>query len=107
MAWKTVVEKGGHHPQKGEQGFKSKPSNEKVSKILTVRLTEEQFNVMKNALKDSPFNSLSDLTRAAILHFLMSIDADTTMTPPVSKNQLELMLAFATDAHDEDEDSED
>jgi hypothetical protein len=102
MAWKTVLEKGEHHPQKGEQGFKSKPSNEKVSKILTVRLTEDQFNVMKNALKDSPFNSLSDLTRAAILDYLMSIDADTTLTPPVSKNQLKLMMTFATDADSED-----
>ena len=70
MIWKTVVNNGEHHPQKGQQGFKKKPSKEKVSKVLTVRLTEEQIDLIKKSMHKTPYNSISDLTRAAIGQYL-------------------------------------
>jgi len=70
MIWKTVVNNGEHHPQKGQRGFKKKPSEEKVTKVLTVRLTEEQIDLMKRSMKKTPYNSMSDLTRAAIGQYL-------------------------------------
>ncbi len=71
--WKRVVEQGKQYPEKGERGFKSMPSNEKVSKTLTIRLTEQQIDVMKNSLKNLPFQSMSDLTREAIYEYLLKL----------------------------------
>jgi len=78
MAWITAVENKEQYPQKGQKGFRHKPLSEKVSKVLTVRLTEEQVSVMKKSLEHLPFTSLSDLTRTALLEYLVNHQIDIT-----------------------------
>lgn len=73
MIWKTVFENAEHYPKKGERGFKKKTSEEKASKVMTVRLSEEQIDLMKRTMKNTPYNSLSDFTRAAIGHYMTEI----------------------------------
>ena len=94
MAWQKVVEQGKHHPSKGTQGFTSKPSNERVSKVLTIRLTEEQIDVIKSSLKDLPFNSMSDLTREDIYQYLLKHQVDMNGQGYISPNQTSLLDAF-------------
>ena len=97
MAWKTVVENKEQYQQKGEKGFRHKPLSEKVSKVLTVRLTEEQVSVMKKSLEHLPFTSLSDLTRTALLEYLVNHQIDITDQYELSPNQLNIFDAFDVD----------
>ena len=97
MAWKTVVENKEQYPQKGEKGFKQKPLSERVSKVMTVRLTQEQVNVMKKSLEHLPFTSLSDLTRTALLEYLVNHQIDITDQYELSPNQLNIFDAFDVD----------
>jgi Arc/MetJ-type ribon-helix-helix transcriptional regulator len=98
MAWKTVVENKEQYPQKGEKGFKQKPLSERVSKVMTVRLTQEQVNVMKKSLEHLPFTSLSDLTRTALLEYLVNHQIDITDQYELSPNQLNIFDAFDVDS---------
>lgn len=98
MAWKTVVENKGQYPQKGEKGFKQKPISERVSRVMTVRLTQEQVNVMKKSLEHLPFTSLSDLTRTALLEYLVNHQIDITDQYELSPNQLNIFDAFDVDS---------
>ncbi len=99
MAWKTVVENKEQYPQKGEKGFKQKPLSERVSKVMTVRLTQEQVNVMKKSLEHLPFTSLSDLTRTALLEYLVNHQIDITDKYELSPNQLNIFDAFDVDTN--------
>jgi hypothetical protein len=99
MAWKTVVENKEQYPQKGEKGFKQKPLSERVSKVMTVRLTQEQVNVMKKSLEHLPFTSLSDLTRTALLEYLVNHQIDITDQHELSPNQLNIFDAFDVDTN--------
>ena len=99
MAWKTVVENKEQYPQKGEKGFKQKPLSERVSKVMTVRLTQEQVNVMKKSLENLPFTSLSDLTRTALLEYLVNHQIDITDKYELSPNQLNIFDAFDVDTN--------
>lgn len=98
MAWITAVKNNQQYPEKGEKGFKQKPLSERVSKVLTVRLTEEQVNVMKKSLKHLPFTSLSDLTRTALLEYLVNHQIDITDKYELSPNQLDIFDAFDADS---------
>ena len=98
MAWKTVVENKEQYPQKGEKGFKQKPISERVSRVMTVRLTQEQVNVMKKSLEHLPFTSLSDLTRTALLEYLVNHQIDITDQYELSPNQLNIFDAFDVDS---------
>lgn len=97
MAWKTVVENKEQYPQKGEKGFKQKPLSERVSRVMTVRLTQEQVNVMKKSLEHLPFTSLSDLIRTALLEYLVNHQIDITDQYELSPNQLNIFDAFDVD----------
>ena len=99
MAWKTVVENKEQYPQKGEKGFKQKPLSERVSKVMTVRLTQEQVNVMKKSLEHLPFTSLSDLTRTALLEYLVNHQIDITDKYELSPNQFNIFDAFDVDTN--------
>jgi len=94
MAWQKVVKQGNQYPSKGTKGFRSKPSNERVSKVLTIRFTEEQIDVIKSSLKDLPFNSMSDLTREAIYQYLLKHQVDMNGQGHISPNQTSLLDAF-------------
>lgn len=91
MAWISAIER--IYPSKGERGFKSLPTNEKATKVITIRVSEEQFSVLRKALENTSHKSLSDLTRVALLEFLENHNLETTdNTSHISINQLKLNI---------------
>jgi Arc/MetJ-type ribon-helix-helix transcriptional regulator len=98
MAWITETETKEQYPQKGQKGFRNKPLSEKVSKVLTVRLTEVQVSVIKKSLEHLPFTSMSDLTRTALLEYLVNHQIDITDKYELSPNQLNIFEAFDVDS---------
>ena len=57
-------------------------------------LNNEQIDVMKNSLRDLPFNSMSDLTREAIYQYLLKHQVDMDGQGHISPNQTSLLDAF-------------